>query len=140
QFAGLATDDYHVAPLSAGQHASSPTIDSGDPLIDLMPPSAYHNLLGNPSFELGTSSWSVNIGGTTQSASPAPFDGGSYFNPGAVGAGFAEQTVSLTAAGFTPAQLDAQNLAVVFGGRVRSAAENPPDQGKLILTFLDGAN
>src|SRR5262249_47460295 len=51
--------------------------------------------------------------------------------------GIAEQTVNLVSAGFTTAQLDAKNLSLVFGGRVRSGAEAPPDEGKLILTFLD---
>ncbi|MFI5378942.1 MAG: right-handed parallel beta-helix repeat-containing protein, partial [Tepidisphaerales bacterium] len=139
RFANLAADDYHIAPPSAGQHASSPTVDAADPLTDLMLPTAYHNLLANSSFESGTASWNVNVGGTTQSLNPPAWDGTSYFYSGAVAAGFAEQTVSLSAAGLTPGQLDAQNLALVFGGRVRSAAETPPDQGKLILTFLDGS-
>lgn len=137
RFANLAADDYHIAALVGSQHASSPTIDAGDPLTDLMLPPGYINLLANPSFESGTSTWAVNLGGTTQGAAVPAWNGASYFYAGAVGTGFAEQTVSLTSAGFTPQQLDAQNLAIVFGGRVRSATESPVDQGKLILTFLD---
>ncbi|MDB5358544.1 MAG: hypothetical protein JWN24_4997, partial [Phycisphaerales bacterium] len=137
RFANLANNDFHIAALTGGSHASSPTIDAADPLTDLLLPSAYNNLLANPSFESGTSSWTVNVGGSTQSGSPAAFNGSSYFYSGSVAAGFAEQTVNLTA-GFTPSQLDAQNLSVVFGGRIRSTAENPADQGKLIFTFLDG--
>ena len=139
QFANLAADDYRVSGLTGGQRSSSPTIDAGDPGTDLMPPPAYQNLLANPSFESGTASWNVNVGGTTSSANPPPFDGNNYFYAGAVGAGFAEQTVNLTSSGFTAAQLDAQNLSLVFGGRVRAATENPPDQGKIIATFLDGS-
>ncbi|MDB5303583.1 MAG: hypothetical protein JWM97_1132, partial [Phycisphaerales bacterium] len=137
RFANPATNDFHITALAAGSHASSPTIDAADPLTDLLLPSAYQNLLANPSFDSGTNSWTVNTGGSTLSANPAAFDGSSYFYSGAVGAGFAEQTVSLTP-GFTPAQLDAQNLSVVFGGRIRSAPESPSDQGKLIFTFLNG--
>ena len=45
--------------------------------------------------------------------------------------------MDLQAAGFTPAQLDSQDLVVVYGGRVRSLNENPPDQGQIKLDFLD---
>ena len=139
RFANLAGADFHIAAPAGGSHASSPTIDAADPMTDLLLPSAYHNLLLNPSFETGTGSWNTNIGATTQASNPAAFDGNQYFYAGSVGAGFAEQMVSLSAAGFSNAMVDSQTLSVVFGGRIRSAAEAPVDQGKLILTFLDGS-
>src|SRR5262249_41122373 len=79
RFVNMATDDYHVTGLTGSQHASSPTIDAGDPLTDLLLPADYHNLLADASFDSGTAPWSVNAGGTTQSVNPPPFDVASYF-------------------------------------------------------------
>ena len=73
----------------------------------------------------------MNVGGATQSSNPTAFDGSSYFYSGAVASGFAQQTISLSGTA---------NMDLIFGGRIRSAAENPADQGTLILTFLDGSN
>jgi len=46
--------------------------------------------------------------------------------------------VNLVASGYTEAELDAQGLVVVFGGRVRALAENPVDRGQIQVKFLDG--
>ena len=120
--------------------SSSPTVDAGDPLLDLMLPSAYQNLLANPSFESGTASWSVNVGGTTQgSCADSLMHGNNYFYSGAVGAGIRRADDQSRYRGVHRVALDASNLSLVFGGRVRSAAEAPADQGKLILTFLNGS-
>jgi autotransporter-associated beta strand protein len=140
QFVDLGFGDFSVFPAAAGLRKTSPTIATGDPEIDLaLPTTEYTNLLVNPSFESGTSSWTVNPGGTTQSGSPAAFDGSSYFYSGAVASGFAQQTINLLSDGYTAAQIDAGDLDVSFGGRIRSAAETTPDQGQLVLTFLDGS-
>ncbi|MGA2500592.1 MAG: Ser-Thr-rich GPI-anchored membrane family protein, partial [Tepidisphaeraceae bacterium] len=139
QFVNLARDNFNIVPLTNGIRASSPTLDTADPVTDIGQPGSYLNLLANPSFESGMTSWIVNSGGGTQSANPAPFNGSSYFYSGAVASGFAQQTISLTGAGFTTAQLDGQGLVAVFGGRVRSAAETPADQGQIVFTFLNGS-
>ena len=88
-------------------------------------------------FESGVGNWSVNPGGTTKTATPSAYQGGSYFFSGSVASGFAEQTINLVTAGYTAAQLDSNDFALVFGGRVRSLAETPADQGQITLTFLD---
>jgi parallel beta-helix repeat protein len=141
QFVNLAADDLRTAPLTNGQHPTSPTIDAGSPVVDVPPPPGFKNLLSNPSFETGTGSWTVNVGGATQGAAPAPFafGGSQYFAPGAVATGFAEQTVDLVAAGYSAAQLDSQTLVAAFGARLRSGNEFPPDDGRLLLTFLDAS-
>jgi parallel beta-helix repeat protein len=140
QFVNLAFADFSVLPAVAGIRSSSPTIATGDPESDLaLPAVQYNNVLTNPSFESGATGWTVNPGGTTQSSSPSAFDGNSYFFSGAVASGFAQQTISLLSDGYTAAQLDAQDLDISFGGRIRSASETPADQGQIVLTFLDGS-
>ena len=47
----------------------------------------------------------------------------------------AQQTISLLTAGYTPAQLDSQNLVVVFGGRIRSKSETAIDTASIIIEF-----
>ena len=118
------------------QRFSSPTIDSGDPLIDQALPASLQNLLANPGFESSLAGWTANPSGTTQGSSPAPWDGSDYFTAGTNADTTVQQSVDLLAAGFTAAQLDSQNFVAVFGGRVRSAAESPPDIGAITLTFL----
>ena len=141
RFLDVANDDFRVPPLTGNQHLSSPTIDAGAPFIDVPAPPGFRNLLVNGSFETGTTSgWVVNVGGGIGTADPFVFAGTRYFTPGGVAAGFAEQTVDLIAAGYTPPQLDGNALAAIFGGRVRSVAESPlVDEGRLLVTFLDGA-
>src|SRR5439155_7878081 len=128
RFVNRALDDYGVFGLVAGLRFSSPTVDAADPLTDqgflaagmagLEP-----NLLANADFESGVTGWTVNVGGATKGGNPAAFEGSSYFFAGPVGVGFAMQTIDLLAAGFTAAQLDSQDLVVVFGGRMRSLNE-----------------
>ncbi|HEV8608216.1 MAG TPA: right-handed parallel beta-helix repeat-containing protein, partial [Tepidisphaeraceae bacterium] len=138
RFINRALDDYRIFDLISGQRFSSPTVDAGDPITDQGLPAVYANLLSNGSFDGSVNNWTVNTGGGTQAANPTPFDGSSYFYAGAIAQGFAEQTVDLLAKGYTPAQLDSLDLALVFGGRVRSANEAVPDRGQITLTFLDG--
>ncbi len=140
RFYDRAGADYRVFDMVAGQRFSSPTVDSADPLTDEGLPASYTNLLTNPGFEAGVTGWNVDVGAATRSSNPAPFSGGSYFFAGQNPQGFAQQTVNLQAAGFTAAQLDGQGLVAVFGGRVRSLDETPPDQGQIKLEFLDANN
>jgi hypothetical protein len=140
QFLNKTMDDFRVFDPWAGQRLGSPTIDTGDPRIDLALPSSYQNLLTNPSFESGLAGWTTNLTAMARTGSPDPFDGGAYFAAQTDEVGFAEQTVNLISAGLIPAQLDSRDLVVVFGGRVRSANEAVPDVGLLLLTFLDAGD
>ncbi|HZZ44157.1 MAG TPA: right-handed parallel beta-helix repeat-containing protein [Tepidisphaeraceae bacterium] len=138
QFVNPGFSDFAVFPAAAGLRPTSPTVGTGDPNTDLALPVGYTNLLTNPSFESGVAGWTVNPGGSTITSNPAAFDGSFSFYPGSVATGFAQQTLSLLSAGYTASQLDAGNLDISFGGRIRSANETPADQGQLLLTFLDG--
>ncbi len=137
RFLNLAQDDYRVFDLVAGQRFSSPSVDNADPLTDKGLPASYQNLLTNAGFESGVSDWKTSLGATTRSNSPAPYEGSNYFFSGGIAEGFAEQTVDLLAAGYSTAQLDSQDLVIVYGGRVRSLSESPIDEGMITLTFLD---
>jgi hypothetical protein len=140
RFYGASLSDFRTFGLVVAQRASSPTMDAGNPIIDLAQTSPATNLLADPGFEQGLTGWSTNASATTASANPAPFEGTQYFSAGGTQVGFAQQTVDLVAAGFTAAQLDAQNLYTLFGGRVRSVAATPVDQGILTLTFQDASH
>src|SRR5439155_27291338 len=87
-------------------------------------------------FESGVTGWTTSAGGTTQSSNPTPWDGGSYFTPGSIQTGIAEQTVDLVGAGYTGTQLDSQDFVLSFGGRVRNITES----SRIILTFLNGSS
>lgn len=137
QFVNLAANDYRIAALVNGQRGSSPGVDAGAAFLDVPAPPGFVNLLANPSFESGTTGWTANVLGGTQTTDPFIYSGTKYFAPGASAAGFAEQTVDLLAAGFSAGNLDGHALAAVFGGRIRSAAESPVDEGRLVVTFLD---
>ena len=137
RFYNKTLDDYRVFDLTAGQRFSSPTVDLADPLTDMGMPLTRVNLLGNPSFEVSTAGWTVNApDGAVRSSNPLPFDGTTYFNPGNIGQGFAEQTISL-ASSLTNTQIDTEDYVVVFGGRVRTLSEAVNDHGQITLTFLD---
>jgi hypothetical protein len=136
RFVNKAQDDYRIFDTAAGLRFTSPTVDAGDPAVDLGVPAGLGNLLANPGFENGVTGWAVNPGGTVRGASPAAFQGASYFFPNTSNVGSAEQTIDLVAAGYTPAELDGSDLVAVFGGRLRSAAEPARDRGTITLTFL----
>ncbi|HMC09800.1 MAG TPA: NosD domain-containing protein, partial [Pirellulaceae bacterium] len=138
QFADLARDDFRVSGLAAGLRFSSPTIDGGDPRLDLALQPGQQNLLLNSSFESGLTGWSTNAGAAAASSPPGAFDGTNFFSAGTLVLGFAEQTIDL-ASQYPAVQLDSQDLVVVFGGRIRAASEMPPDRGRLLLTFQDGS-
>ena len=140
RFAALSIDDFQVIGLFAGLRSSSPTVNAADPTTDQALTAAFQNLLSNPGFESGLTGWNASPSGGTQSANPAPWQGNDYFFAGPNAVVTLDQTVSLTASGLTDAQIDAGNQILVFGGRVRSANETPPDAGSISLTFYDGSD
>ncbi len=139
RFVGLGQDDFRVFDMTAGLRFTSPTIATGNPIIDegLANP---QNLLTDPGFENGLTGWSVNPGAATQGANPSPFAGSQYFVAGTSTVGTATQTINLLAAGYSAAQLDSQSLVVIFGGRIRSTDATADATAQLTLTFLDGSN
>ena len=140
RFLSVATGDYRVFDIAAGQRFSSPQVDAADPVAHLAADWPFANLLSNPNFALGLSNWTVNPGATTGTPTSSSFDGSPYFVPGDVEVSNATQTIDLIAAGFSAAELDAQNLVAVFGGRIRAANESATDQGQIQIVFLDGAS
>ena len=138
QFFNAAGGDYRVFDLAAGRRMSSPTLGSADPRTDLgIPAGTLTNLLTNPGFETGLTGWTTQPGAATGGGNPSAFEGSSYFVAGASSVGFAQQTITLP---YTPAQIDTGGLALVYGGRVRTAAEARPDQSTIYITFLDGSS
>ncbi len=140
KFVNKAADDYRIYDVVARQRFSSPTVDAGNPLIDIALPVSQVNLLANPSFESGLNSWEAVPSGVTQSSNPTPSHGNAYFSGGPNPTTVVKQTIDLLAQGFTSAQLDSHQYSVNFGGRVRSAAEATADTGTLTMNFLDAGN
>ena len=91
----------------------------------------------NPGFENGLTGWTSIPGGSTQSTSPAAYDGSSYFFAGNSVETIVEQTINLSASGFTDTQIDTDNLNIVFGGRVRTGSQNPASTGSITVTIFD---
>jgi Ca2+-binding RTX toxin-like protein len=139
RFVNVASGDLRVFDLIAGQRFSSPTIDAGDPLSDLALPVGLTNLLTNGGFDGGLTGWTRNTSASAGVGVAAPFDGAASFVAGADAGGFAQQTIDLLTAGFSAAALDSRDLAVSFGGRVRTANEAAADTMRIVLTFLDGS-
>jgi len=69
RFVNRARDDYSIFDLLAGQRFTSPTIDAGDPAVDLALLVSPPNLLSNPGFESGLSGWEVNTSAATRGSS-----------------------------------------------------------------------
>ncbi|MCA9137876.1 MAG: right-handed parallel beta-helix repeat-containing protein, partial [Planctomycetales bacterium] len=144
-------DDYEIYDLIGGQRFTSPTIAAGNPMIDAgrsttaadatIPLTGYDavNLLSNPSFELGAVDWITNPGSATRDDNPLGYDSGGYFSAGAVAVGEAVQTVDLTTSGVSLAEIDAGDLRVHFGARLRSADESVPDRGRIDLELINGS-
>jgi hypothetical protein len=127
-------------------------VDAGASFIDrALPLAGPANLLTNPSFEAGLAGWTTNPEAVTNNTWSTPYDAGHYFHGGPVAVASAEQTLGLLQAGFSAAQLDSKDYAVVFGGRIRAGIErdedgNPAlpddavaDEGTLTLSFLNAA-
>ncbi len=147
RFVSFGRDDYRVFGLAAQLRGSSPTLDRGDARADVGVRAEQVNLLSNAGFESGLAGWNVTTGSVPRSSAPGAFEGASYFAPPSIAASaFAEQRVDLVAAGYSAAQLDAGQIDLVFGGRLRAGAEYrtpgsvaPDDHGRLLLLFEDGA-
>ncbi len=139
RFVSVATGDYRVFEIAAGQRLASPHVDSADPVVHLAAEWPFANLLTNPNFTAGLVGWTANPGASTGTPASTSFDGTPYFVPGAVEVGTAMQTVDLLAAGFSAAELDAQDLVAVFGGRIRAGSDTTADLGQIRLVFLDAA-
>lgn len=139
RFVDLAGGDLSVFEPLSGQRGASPTVSAGDPLFDFGLSAAYNNLLQNPAFESGLTSWATSSGSTATGSSPTAFSGQQHYASANPQVGFAQQTVDLLAAGYNAAQLDSQTLRAVYGGRIRSAAATPHDLGELSIAFLNGA-
>src|SRR5262249_54876968 len=131
QFFNRGWDNYQVFDLAARERLTSPTIDAGDPRTDLGQPSYHVNLLTNPGFESGLTGWTVTPSGRVLTSNPAPFAGANYFSACSNAVASVEQTVDLLTQGITANDIDTKNLSAVFGGRVRSANENPADRGQI---------
>ena len=134
-FVSLARGEFSAWDPIAGWRHTSPSLDGGDPRIDLGVPPSRTNLLTNASFDTGTAGWITSAGATSGTPNGSAFDGTTYFVPGSIATGLAEQTVDLVAAGLSLAQLDSQNLVAVFGGRVRSKSEAPIDTASVTIEF-----
>ena len=91
----------------------------------------------NGGFEDLLAGWSTSSGAAASSDAAYAYEGDRYFAAGAIEEGFAQQTVDLVTAGYSPSQLDSQDYELVFGGRIRSADEAPavPARGAV---FEDG--
>ncbi|MFA5028107.1 MAG: right-handed parallel beta-helix repeat-containing protein, partial [Candidatus Methylomirabilota bacterium] len=139
RFAGLLGDDFRLLEPAGRQRFANPAVDAGNILADIGRPSSHVNLLANPGFESGLTGWVTSAGASVKTASPAPYDGTGYFFAGAVQAGFASQAFTLADLGYTPAELDARDLEILFGGRIRTMAESPADRGEVQLIFRDGS-
>ena len=124
-------------PLTAGLRFTNPAIDLGDPLTDLGRPDSFVNLLLNPDFEDGLTSWDVNPEAVIRSGNPEPFEGNNYFVAGATASGFASQFVNLADRGYTAEQIDSGAFDLLFGGRVRSFDQVPEDRGQIAIRFYD---
>ena len=153
RFVGAIVGDFSVVDELAGLNFTSPTISGGDPVTDEGLPVSYNNtltdqslassadnLLTNAGFEDGLSGWTATLGGgTTQMRGPRAYDGSSYFAPANNSETILTQTVSLADSGFTDAQIDTDNLDIVFGGRVRIGSQNPAATGTITITIY-GSN
>lgn len=137
RFLNAASGDLRVFDLLAGQRFSSPTIGAGDPLNDLALPAGVTNLLVNGGFEAGLTGWTRNTSALDGVGVASPFAGTASFVAGADVSGFAQQTINLLTAGFSASALDSRDLAVTFGGRLRTAGEAAADAMRIVVTFLD---
>ncbi|MRR35340.1 right-handed parallel beta-helix repeat-containing protein, partial [bacterium] len=138
QFMSVLRDDFRVYEPAALQRFTSPTVDSGNALSDNgQKPSDYTNRIANAGFESGLSGWETNTGSSVRSASPAAYEGASYFFAGSVEGGFARQIFHLADLGYTEQQFDSQDLEILFGGRIRVAEETSADLGEVMVIFRD---
>ena len=143
-FVDVDQNNFQVFATVASLRASSPTMGAANVLMDQALPTFEQNanLISNPSFESGTTGWSVNAGGAVATTAQGAvvtgaYDGTQLYAPGSVSQGFAQQTVNLVSAGFSTAQLDSGLLQFAFGGRIIVGNLAPRDTGTVTLSFLD---
>lgn len=136
QFLDTDFDDFRLFQTTAGLRFTSPDVDAADARLEQATPDFYVNLLTNPGFESGLTGWSASAGAGVKTGSPAAYEGSQYFQAGNVEEGQVQQTVNLLAT-MSIADLDSGDFDLVFGGRLRSAAENPADRGSVVLEFYD---
>ncbi|HTW68745.1 MAG TPA: right-handed parallel beta-helix repeat-containing protein, partial [Acetobacteraceae bacterium] len=141
-FVDLQANDFQLLPQVGGQAAADAALTQGDPIAEYDTQLQNGNLLANPDFEQGLTGWTTDAGAGAgvPSGGPAAYTDSSYFYGGAVTvgvSGYAEQTVNLLQAGYSPTLLDSGTLTVNFGGYTRSLAETTPDTSSITVTFLD---
>ena len=149
RFVGAYIGDFSVVNELAGLNFTSPTISAGNPITDQGLPASYDNpltnqalpasddnLLTNSSFENGLTGWTSIPAGTTQTSDPTAYED-SYFFAGNSPVTTLEQTIDLSASGFSDTQIDTENLNIVFGGRVRTGTQNPAATGTITVTIFD---
>ena len=124
---------YRVFDLAAGQRLTSPSIDAADPRTDLgLPPVPPTNLLINPGFENGLTGWSNSARGRHGRRQPAAVRGDRIISLAADRASHSPSRPSISSPPVTRrCNSIRSNLVVVYGGRVRTAAEANPDQSTI---------
>ncbi|MEQ1825678.1 MAG: right-handed parallel beta-helix repeat-containing protein [Pirellula sp.] len=140
RFVNRANDDYRIFNQVARQRLTSPSIDAGNPVIDVGRPGDVANLLSNPSFESGLSGWTSSPNAIIKTSNPVAFDGTNYAAGGTGSVTTLAQTINLLSAGFTASQLDTEDLSLSFGGRVRSELESERDGGLISIQVLDSSS
>ena len=132
-------DENLANSLVAGMRISSPSIDAADVRTDFGLFTDFDsNLLANASFEMGTEGWQLSPGSEVDDHDES-FHGRRRLRTGDVAFGEASQIVDLVSAGYSIAELDAGDLIVVFGGRVRSGFDPTVDVGAITLELLDAS-
>lgn len=93
------------------------------------------NVLRNPGFEDGLTSWSGT--GGVRTGDPVPHGGLRYFFGGiGVNEAYAFQTLDLAAIGVTPAQVDSGFVELLYGGW-QAGWQTQTDSGRIELAFLN---
>ncbi len=135
-----ALGDLRPIELIGRLRTTSPARDNARSFSDLGRDPGETNLLANPTFETGTTGWTVNDSALTATAN-LPWDAGAYLDTGVDRLGSAVTTVDLLASGIALADLDDRSLAAVFGGRIRAAGDlQGVTSFDLSLRFLDDSN
>ena len=137
RFRDAALDDFRTPDLVGNQRFSNPAIDAGDPLTDLALPSVAAEPAGERAASRACSpAGTRNAAATTQHcgrrSTAAAISPPASPRPGSP----SKRSICLRPAS-RPRELDSQDLVVVFGGRIRSAAEALRDLGQITLSFFD---
>jgi hypothetical protein len=155
-FADATNSDYHLswANWPVADSTKSPCIDAGDPSSPYDPDSTVadigafyfnqsvtENLILNPGCEDTLVNgeipyWTEVIGSnwTQRTAGPDPYEGLAYFFPGVAALAELDQDVDVSA---YKSAIDNGTQSFIFEGYVQAYPQNPPDQSRIILEFLD---